>query len=66
MQRLKDELAMSTGQEYTGELTEDELDRCRLYFCSQSSFRLAFIHVPSGGFDVMKLANCFPLDCAEW
>lgn len=27
VQRLKDELAMATGQEYTGDLTEDELDR---------------------------------------
>lgn len=30
VQRLKDELAMTTGQEYTGELTEDEMDR----YCS--------------------------------
>ena len=27
VQRLKDELAMASGQEYTGELTEDEMDR---------------------------------------
>lgn len=27
VQRLKDELAMATGQEYTGELTENEMDR---------------------------------------
>lgn len=30
VQRLKDELAMTIGQEYTGELTEDEMDR----YCS--------------------------------
>ena len=30
MQRLKDELAMATGQEYTGELTDDEMDRYNL------------------------------------
>lgn len=35
-------------------------------FVLKSSFRLAFIHVPSGGYDLMKLVNCFPLDCAEW
>lgn len=27
VQKLKDELAMASGQEYTGELTEDEMDR---------------------------------------
>lgn len=36
VQRLKDELAMATGQEYTGELTENEMDR----YCENKKARI--------------------------
>lgn len=60
VQRLKDELAMSTGQEYTGELTEDELDRLRRMVKSyiEDSDPESFLSV---GADMRKINYCFQL-----
>lgn len=60
VQRLKDELAMSTGQEYTGELTEDELDRLRRMVKSyiEDSDPESFLSV---GADIRKINYCFQL-----
>nr|XP_058954931.1 kinesin-like protein KIF6 [Pocillopora verrucosa] len=60
VQRLKDELAMSTGQEYTGELTEDELDRLRRMVKSyiEDSDPESSLSV---GADMRKINYCFQL-----
>ncbi|KAJ7369834.1 Kinesin- protein 6 [Desmophyllum pertusum] len=60
VQRLKDELAMATGQEYTGELTDDEMDRLR---------RMVKSYIEDGdsdsalsvGADMRKINYCFQL-----
>lgn len=60
VQRLKDELVMASGQEYTGELTEDEMDRLR---------RMVKSYIEDGdpdsalsvGADMRKINYCFQL-----
>lgn len=60
VQRLKDELAMATGQEYTGELTEDEMDRLRRMVKSyiEDTDPEAALSV---GADMRKINYCFQL-----
>lgn len=60
VQRLKDELAMTTGQEYTGELTEDEMDRLRRMvksYIEDTDPESAL----SVGADMIKINYCFQL-----
>ncbi|XP_073248269.1 kinesin-like protein KIF6 [Porites lutea] len=60
VQRLKDELAMTTGQEYTGDLTEDEMDRLRRVVKSylEDADPEAALSV---GADMRKINYCFQL-----
>lgn len=60
VQRLKDELAMATGQEYTGELTEDEMDRLQQMVKSyiEDADPEALLRV---GADMRKINYCFQL-----
>lgn len=60
VQRLKDELAMATGQEYTGELTENEMDRLRQMVKSYIE-DVDPEAVLSVGADMRKINYCFQL-----